>query len=216
VNAAEIISTPLYPTSRLFLSRRSRLSIYAADGEWNQTRFESDILVPLFRDAKHLKIVDRYLGRTYFENGLYAIKDGYRRTLDWVISTFAQATDPSRPHDIQIHAGLGPKRRAAADVANAAAAFRSYAQQLSTTTSLPVSIHLYQERPGQLLHARYIITDQAGIMIDRGMDMLWSDAQMRAAHLATTAPRPLRDFALAYCPTTMHLTKTVRLLPRIL
>jgi hypothetical protein len=63
-SAIEVIDITQYPLSRLCKAYRANSSLVLVDGQWDEQRFESRVLVPLFKHAKHVKIIDRYIGRS--------------------------------------------------------------------------------------------------------------------------------------------------------
>lgn len=66
--------------------------------------------------------------------------------------------------------------------------------------SFPIKFYIKEETYGyQMPHGRYLITDQVGIFIDRGFDLLWDDNRMRNAGLDITKDdRRIRDVMIGH------------------
>ena len=69
-------------------------------------------------------------------------------------------------------------------------------------------------RDQEMPHARYLITDQIGILIERGFDLLWTDQQMRDNGLnPSNDDRPIRDVTISRISEPNKIEAAVRKLP---
>jgi hypothetical protein len=86
---------------------------------------------------------------------------------------------------------------------------------VQTASGIPARVLLKEEsRTSKCPHGRYLVTDQAAILVDRGFDLLWDDARMLGAGLTpATDPRPIRDVAVVLCSDCNAVDSQTRLLP---
>ena len=207
-----------YHLSRFAAARRTNALAYA-NGKLKQPDFERRVLSPIFRYAKHVKIFDRYIGRSVVPqpNGAPALlKPGYQKTLEWFISVFQR--ECRRPHGAAVEIYCGWQKPSRSKTRSAVLALRQYQTYLNQRFSVPISIRLKKEsNNNEMTHARYLVTDQASFTIDRGMDLLWDDTRMQRQKLNPAIdPRPLRDFAISYCEDCSGVDSCVRALPNLL
>lgn len=96
VHSCEVVNVAQYPLSVLSSVRTTTFSRVLLNGEWNQFQFEQEILIPLFRDAKHVKIIDRYIGRTMFKKGVAGVSPKYEFNLNWIADCFARSATANK------------------------------------------------------------------------------------------------------------------------
>lgn len=218
-NAQRSLATPVvdvagYPLAEFHSIRRRRRALVVGDGQMGSRKFEDLVLVPLFRDAKHLEFYDRYIGRaivTRNQTGALVrrakIPPGYRKTLEWMLGTFARESNATVTRTVEVYAGIDAHRRKPQEIQLAVSEFRAYEAELQRRFGLSIRLLLQEESAFRsMVHARYVVTDQVGVFLDRGLDLLWSDPQMRAAGLdpATDEPR-IRDVAISQLDDCSHV-----------
>jgi len=197
--------------------RRDRLAHILGDGQWNQGDFERDILEPVLATAKHVKIYDRWIGRSAFNRvrKIVRFNDNYKRTLEWVVQVFGKVGGAARGGVFEIYCGIeghsipaGQRTRIRTEMQNFEAAVRM-------ATGVPVQLFLKEEsRTMHCPHGRYLVTDQTTVLIDRGFDLLWDDNKMRASGLNPAVDaRPIRDVAVLLCNSSNSVETQTRLLP---
>lgn len=187
----QVIALRNYAVSPFFDERQIK-SMTWVDGEWSQSDFESRVLRPLFAHARSLKIVDRHFGRSVRTRSSdnravlarAEIAERYRLSLEWIARVFAQAGGARGGHGlvIEIYTGkrtdqLGNQRQESSLVLDAV---RRFSEALQRSLGFPVRVFLKSEtRAREMQHDRFLITDQAGLLVGRGLDILLDNASMR-------------------------------------
>ena len=94
---------------------------------------------------------------------------------------------------------------------------RNFEAAMRAATGVPVRLFLKAEsHVARCPHGRYLVTDQVGVLIDRGFDLLWDDNKMRTSGLnPTTDPRPIRDVAVILCNDCNSVETQTRVLPAL-
>jgi hypothetical protein len=208
-----------YFVSQFSRLRRGRLSYVLADGQWKQNDFEREILSPIFASAKHVKIYDRYIGRSAFDQrrGRVRFSAKYQQTLEWVVSVFVNAGGVARGGVFEIYCGIEAHHVNARQRVQLKQEMLNFETAIRAATGVPVQIVLKEEsRSASCPHGRYLITDQSAVLVDRGFDLLWDDNKMQAAGMnPANDPRPVRDVAVVLCSDCNSVETHTRLLPNL-
>ena len=206
-----------YFVSQLSRLRRERLAYVLGDGQWKQSDFERQVLRPVLATAKHVKIYDRWIGRSALDlrYGRVRFSPRYRQTLDWVVGVFLGAGGAGRGGVFEIYCGIESHLINARQRAQLKAEMQNFQTAIRAATGIPVQLLLKEETyAARCPHGRYLVTDQAGVLIDRGFDLLWDDHKMQAAGMnPTTDPRPIRDVAVMLCNDCNSVETQTRMLP---
>lgn len=174
-------------------------------GEGKQNKFEQEILIPLFRDAKHVKIYDRWIGRSILTKNA----DNYKRTLKWVLDVFVRKSRLGEAGVFEVYTGFFTQQHPGQrppDVSKAAVALRQLEADMQQAHPKFRLILKNETRHKQLPHHRYLITNQVAVSIDRGFDLLLGKA-------TSLYPQRLRDVHIAYCSEPGKIEKAVVGLP---
>lgn len=210
-----------YQTSEFNEVRRALARGYTVhDGEWTQEEFERRILRPVFAHAKHVKVIDRYIGRSIRYGRM---KEGYRRSLDWLLRVFKDSTSRPSARSFEVYCGMFtaelPDYRAMSPEDSEAAqdALRRFVQT-RRDGGHPLSVTIHEEEPGvEMPHGRYLHTDQFALMIERGFDLLWTDRDMRNKGLDPASdPRPVKGTSVTLCPDPEGVESSVQRLKPLL
>lgn len=154
-------------------------------GEWDQDKFSEEILIPLFRDAKHIGIYDRWIGRSISEG-----RNNHQNTLSWFLEVFQQVATIGLGTKFEVYCGIDIRRNEVL-LAEAINSLRSFESEIRNTFSY-FQLFIKEERYGsELPHDRYLITNQTAIYIGRGFD-LFVDAK-------GSYPHSIRDVQIGYC-----------------
>ena len=196
---SSIVVIEEYSTSTF--KQRSKGPIIIADGELSSSEFAERILVPVFRHASFIRIVDRWVGRSLVtpegeEDGLA----NYRRTLTWICELIKSSAHDC-PQRLEILTGVdrGPLDMRA--LQKVVADFGKMGCDLQHSTGLEIAFDIRLEtRRQKLQHARYLVTDQVVLLIERGFDLLWDDKRMQIAKLDPAVAEPrVRDVSVSIC-----------------
>ncbi len=216
-SSAETFDIPQYGLSAFSRRHRDLFSVLLLNGEWSEPTFTSSVWRPLLEHSKHVKIIDRYIGRGvgFDKNkGIAVVKDNYRRGLEWIFSRFVRvARGATRTFEVY----CGFLNFSGVNEAKAAQALRTFGSQLAAKYSFPLVFYIKKEgKIGQMPHGRFLLTDQVDVLIERGFDLLWSDKEMMAAGLdPATDPRPVRDVMLTHFPSGNRVEVFMRTLPDV-
>jgi hypothetical protein len=203
-----------YLLSNRFMERKDNHIL--SDGQFNKSKMEKDIVIPLFETAKNVKIIDRYVGRSMINrNGNIepSVVERYQRTLMWLLEIFDKVS--SRPNRrFEIYTGVNPQGLSADEVRclyDKMINFVEFAKSKFTNYDLSLIVKRetlnYEEMP----HARYLITNQISVLVERGFDLLWSDQQMDNAGLnSRTDQRKIRDVAIALISEPGKIESSIR------
>jgi hypothetical protein len=203
-----------YGISNFFQQRRQFNSITLNNGEWEQEKFEDQILAPLFKDAKHIKIYDRMIGRATGQSAF--IPEHYQSTLDWLLDIFLRESSPKQTKIFEVYSGIDVRYLSPKEVSDTQALMRQFEANMQRKYNFPFKITLKQEdgRDQEMPHGRYLITDQIAILIERGVDLLWTNKQMKDAGLIPDVDdRPIRDVTISRILEPNKIEKAVRKLP---
>ncbi len=196
-----------------FYKKRRIMRIILKNGEWTKKNFENNILAPILRFAKHVKIIDRQIGRTARKDK-EELSENYFRTLHWIIQLFSDISTVNN-RTIEIYCGIiadkdkrtkEPSNKA--ELRNKLNALETFERNLQPELKKKgITIRVYKKKEllgKEVPHARYLTTDQQiGYNIDRGFDILRDDNM-------------IRDVDVSVCDNQKDLGKIVnaaRLLP---
>lgn len=200
VPTVKVVDVDEYSIDDSFCSHLNERGRILGNGEWEQNQFEKQILIPLFRDAKHVKIYDRWIGRSILTKNA----DKYKLTLAWIIDVFQQYSRFGKAGIFEVYSGFYT-RNSPSEESSAVAAFRKLEADMQRAHP-NFKLIIKKETKSQLPHDRYLITNQVAVSIDRGLDLLLDSRK-------SPYPRRLRDIHVVYCLEAGKIEKAVRLLP---
>ncbi|MBD2184325.1 hypothetical protein H6S82_24190 [Planktothrix sp. FACHB-1355] len=209
--SVEVIDVAEYRISNLFEFHLKQVDRIIPNGEWKQDKFEQEILIPLFRDAKHIKIYDRWIGRSALQTpDIGQIGDNYKLTLEWIIDVFLRESRLGASGVFEVYCGLDTRKIDKAKIPSFIASLRQFESDTRNTHSFPNFKLIIKEetQANQMPHDRYLITNQVAISIARGFDLLLDKRNI-------SYPRRLRDVTIAYCSEPDKIEQAVRKLPNL-
>lgn len=191
-----------------------------SSGELTQSQAEQRIFGPLLRYAKHLKIIDRYIGRSVpaRESGSARLGEDYKRSLEWICSIFRDKSERwSSGSRVEIFSGIDVQKISPNDLQASIQALREWEQEMIKKGYGGLKLYLFEENhKNEMPHARYLLTDQIGILVDRGFDLLLSANQMRTKGSSKASnERQLKDCAFAVIREAGQIEAEVRKLPAL-
>jgi hypothetical protein len=200
---AECVSITDYPGSAFAEDLRQATVFTIRHGEWSLSDFERKVLQPLFHSAKHVKLVDRYIGRSLLgEFGRYkGLRQDYRESVEHVLKVFAKYRARGGEPLFEVYCGIEASNYAPAAIDEVRKGLKAWAETMSATFAVKTQVILKHERAGaQMPHARWLLTNQAALLVERGFDLLQSDTEMRTAGFDPRRDeRRLRDVVLSLC-----------------
>jgi len=216
LSPVEVIDVREYSLSQFESQRRQIRSLVLGDGEVSKGDFAKRVLVPVLADAKHVRIVDRHIGRSIDARRVWenlppaVLPSNYKTTLEWLIDLFSTLSRNRDDRTLEVYCGLTigqPDERAVA-----IRALRDFETEMREKYGAWLSIHVKDETGApKLPHGRYLLTDQISILIERGFDLLWSDDDMRRNALNPARDeRRIRDVTVVHCADCGSVEASVR------
>jgi hypothetical protein len=214
----KVIDVEMYVLDEEFCSLINRCDRVFAPGEATQDKFEQEILIPLFREAKSVKIYDRYLGRSLLSQNK---ADNYKLTLGWILEVFKR--ESRKPRFFEVYGGFLTKstdeekrdskkkkagRKKAFDISEVENARCKLEFDLQRIFAEFKVIIKKETQGNELPHERYIITDQVAISVDRGSDLFLN--KKNSQNLGE-----LKDVHIGYCSDLGKIEQYVRRMPSL-
>ncbi len=168
-------------------------------GEWTQQKFEQEILIPLLRDAKDVKIYDRYIGRSILQK---KNADKYKFTLKWIIDVFLRERSSKFKGVFEVYGGVNICSIPKPKIPNALAALRKLESDLRQCHPAFKLIIKDETQGGEMPHDRFLVTNQVAVSVGRGFNLLFG-----------SNPRLVKDVTIAYCSEPGKIEQAVRTLP---
>lgn len=168
-----------------FSQRRKDAKEYVVPSKmWTKEEFAMRVWRPIFRHANYVHIIDRYVGRSAQQRGGRP-KPSYVQTIEWMLEEALKVSTSGIDH-VTLFGGCETNSRFCQETSNN---WKQEAERIKSALDLPFqfSIEIVEERQdAEMPHNRYIFTDQIGISIDRGLDLLITDDEgkwIRDCHL---------------------------------
>lgn len=183
----------------------NRSSLTLNVGEWKQDMFEQEILIPIFRDAKHIKIYDRWIGRSVPQG-----QTNHQITLEWLIEVFQKYARIKTDTIFEVYCGIDTRTRPnqqTIDIPRAVASLRQFENSINSRYSYFNLIIKEEGYSNELPHDRYLFTEQTAIYIGRGFDLF---VDRNEAY-----PRRIRDVEIGYCSEPEKIIQATNRLPSL-
>ena len=202
-----------YPCSGLAQYRRQCKTIRLETAQWSEQDFDDAVLKPLLSTAKHIKIIDRYIGRSLLrDDGQHTgLSPRYRNSLAYFFDAYVRYCSHRIGSTFEVYCGLEASNYAPASVQAAKAGLKAWTDSVLAQFGTPVRVILKHERLGQRMpHARFLVTNQASLLVETGFDIFLSEAEMKAAgYNPAIPPRRLRDMVLSLCDDSARIQQDV-------
>ncbi len=180
-----------YGISHFSEIRSTRERVELADGEMTREEFERIVWVPLFRYAKHVKVFDRNIGHQFVEQvrrgSSIRVKENYARTLEWMFGLFAQLSEGRTGVHFEVTCGLDADIMSNAQMGTASDELHSFAERLAARYGGKIEMRVKVESERKMRHARFVVTDQVALMVERGFDLLRTDGLLRDVVITHTS-----------------------------
>lgn len=216
--SVEICDILEYPISKYSEYRDNPLiPIHLSDGEWNQNDFENKILIAIFKYAKSVKIIDRYIGKLWKneqKSNSYNLSPNYRLALKWIIEAFINYCINKETAVFEIYTGFDCENESIEINEQKVAELRKFEVELKDIYKFNFKLHIKKEihdRSKEMPHGRFIFTNQIGLLIERGFDLLWNNKKMKEkGKNPKKDPRPIRDVSISYCKDKAKIERDIR------
>jgi len=208
LKAGSVVDIREYSTSAFHAARRRAFVYQLNRGEWDQPTFEANVLVPLFSYSKVVKIFDRWVGNSIVTRSFDGkvlnqaqVTERFRAALDWIVGVFIRTSRQS-PRLLEVYSGVDTRSMDKKEIAIVASALKGFENEIRTKYSFPEFRLIMKEETqrGRMLHSRYLITDQLGVVMERGFDLLMDDGR-------------IQDCVVAHCPDAGKVENVIRTLP---
>ncbi len=213
---SRLISIEDYLLSKHFMNRKDNYVF--SDGQIDKGKMEKRILIPLFETAKSIKIIDRYIGRSMInKQGKIepSIVEHYKRNLMWLLELFNQYHSRLE-RKFEIYTGVEPSDLTRDEIKylyDKLMEFANVVEREFTSFQFALKVKRETRRYQEMPHARYLITNQAAVLIERGFDLLWNDDQMYYAKLNPKTDEPkIRDVTIALISEPGKIEQSIRVL----
>ncbi|WP_216351369.1 hypothetical protein [Leptolyngbya sp. 'hensonii'] len=170
------------------LERRDR---FYPPGVGRQQKFEQEILIPLFRDAARIELYDRYIGRSILESNA----DQYQLALEWILDVFKRESRLGESGTVKIYTGIFTRPYPNQPLFDRNRAITAFQNLEANMRDLLPKFQIFvkeEEQRRQMIHDRFLFTDQIGISIGRGFNLILDKR-------SSIFPRRLHDIHISYC-----------------
>lgn len=198
----EVVDVAEYFMSKFFEENLHLNDHFFGKGESKQ-EFEDKILIPLLRDAKHVKIYDRYIGRSML-NKEKESANKYKNTIQWILEVFLRERCSKLNGVFEVYGGINsskkiPKSRIAAAIN----ALRELEEEFKKEyPNLDFKLIIKDETKGEEMpHDRFLVTNQVAVSVGRGFNLLFGRQSL------------LQDVTISYFSDPGKIEQEVRNLP---
>ncbi len=215
ITSERYVDTEDYSLSRFSIVRGQEFSHAIIDRQWNKSDFENRILRPVLLTAKHVKIYDRYIGRSIEISNGVQFSEKYKDTLQWIAQIFANSGGIHRGGVFEVYCGYFVSRSFSFSRHLVRQEVSRVEADIRALTGVPVKIFLKEESSNsECPHGRFLVTDQISLSVERGFDILWTIQRMRSNRLHPNRnPTPVRDITITRCEDCSSVEREFRTLP---
>lgn len=152
---------------------RLKKSSYTIDKDYDIGEFEEVIMLPIFKYCKSIKIIDRVFGNHIDSNRLH-IKPNYRNGLENIVKMIVKSNKNHEKLNIEIYTSIHHKSTKIPEKMNV---INTFISDLNKRHNVNITCYI-KEQYGEINHDRYILTNQIGIHIGRGIDLFERDGKL--------------------------------------
>lgn len=198
----EVIDITEYSISNFFEENLNQNDRFFGKGELKQQEFEDKILIPLLRDAKHVKIYDRYIGRSIL-NPKMAKK--YKFTIKWILKVFLRERGSKVKGVFEVYGGvnISKDRQKPSNIVAGITALRELEKEFKQEYPNFQLIIKDETNGSEMPHDRFLVTNQVAVSVGRGFNLLFGN------------PSFLQDVKIDYCSEPGKIEQAVRGLPNL-
>lgn len=146
---------------------------YIIDENYGVDNFENDIMFPIFRYCKSIKILDRMFGNHIRDNRM-ELRDNYKRGLKHIIQMIKNVNININKLNIEIYTSIQQteKRKYKIEI------IEQFIEDLNDEYGLNIKCY-FKEPYREFNHDRYIFTEQIGVQFGRGIDLFDENERLR-------------------------------------
>lgn len=206
-----------YPISLFSTARASARQLRISSGVMTQSQAETQVFGRILTTATHVTIVDRYVGRSMLSRAgrVAPLSSGYKTSLTWLAQLHKAAVESGNRASkatFEVWCGLETNSMSSSDISAAVALLREWEATVLASGVPNFRIHIKKEtHRGSLPHARFLVTDQIAVLVERGFDILFSDSQMITFGLDPVRDeRRLKDCVVVLSPDARSAITEIR------
>jgi hypothetical protein len=195
----EVVDITDYSISDFFDAHLKPNDYFFGKGKLKQ-EFENKVLIPLLRDAKDVKIYDRYIGRSILQK---ANAPKYKCTLEWIIKVFMRERGAKFKGVFEVYGGISNSQISEKEIPDAIAALRKLEaefQQLHPNFQLIIK---KETKDFQMPHDRFLFTNQIAVSVGCGFNLIFD------------SPNLLQDVTISYFSKPGEIENAVKVLPNL-
>ena len=195
----EVVDVAEYSMSNFFEAHLNQNDHFFGKGELTQQEFDDKILIPLLRDAKHVKIYDRYIGRSILNK---KVAKKYKFTIKWILDVFLRERGSKFKGVFEIYGGVNiSKDIPKAKTDDAIVALREFEKDFKEMYPNFKLLIKDETKGSEMLHDRFLVTNQVAVSLGRGFNLLFGN------------PSRVQDVKIDYCSQPGEIEQAVKKLP---
>ena len=195
----EVVDVAEYSLSKFFDTYLNQKDHFFGKGELKQQEFEDKILIPLLRDAKHVKIYDRYIGRSILDE---KSAKKYKFTIKWILEVLLRERGSKFNGVFEVYGGVNSTQiRKPKTIPDAVAKLRELENEFQQLYPKFQLIIKHETKGDEIPHDRFLITNQVAVSVGRGFNLLFGN------------PSQLKDVKIDYCSEPGKIEQDVKKLP---
>ncbi|MCX0414541.1 hypothetical protein ACV3P1_04030 [Clostridium perfringens] len=147
----------------------------------DESKFEEEVLIPFLKYCKSVKIIDRVFSDHINEKTNYDIKKEYKNGLENIIKIIKSNNINASKVNVELYIAFkydSSNKFHIMSVKQKILKINEFINSLEKKYEINIECY-YKENYFDLTHERYIITNQAGIEIGRGLDFKDSKGKLR-------------------------------------
>jgi len=173
IHGIEVVDIAEYTMSKFVKENLNHKDYFFGKGELKQQEFEDKILIPLLRDAKHVKIYDPYIGRSILNKEM---AKKYKSTIKWIFNVFLRERGSKAKGVFEVYGGVNiskdiPKRK----IPDAITALRELEKEFKQEYPNFQLFIKDETKNLKMPHDRFLITNQVAVLVGRGFNLLSGD-----------------------------------------
>ncbi len=140
----------------------------------DEKKFEDEVLIPIVKYSKIVKIIDRYFGDSMKteDNINFGIKEAYKKGFEYILRLIKNYNVNEMELQVELYTSFKYNIINQSDrigMRNRVCTLQEYIKELNVNYNIDINIKV-MESFYELPHERYIFTNQSAVQIGRGLD----------------------------------------------